>query len=136
MQIMLINPISGRGHLDAYARLYSRAMIELGHDVILCANSDGQTTRYLDSNGCASKFRFVTFDEVSKFLSSLSTPQSGNHLNRIMKSFISRSYSILHSFLSAPIRNYIRRQFVKVSPAPLLGRISFSSTFDLSLIHI
>ena len=35
--IFLVNPISGRGHLDSYARLYARALLELGYRVVLVA---------------------------------------------------------------------------------------------------
>jgi hypothetical protein len=50
--IYLVNPVSGRGHLDSYARLYSRALIELGHKVVLVAETDGDTLAYLERN-CA-----------------------------------------------------------------------------------
>jgi hypothetical protein len=64
--ILLVNPISGRGHLDAYARLYSRALIELGYRVILLAEADGDTTNYLARNnpGLVSSFSFASFDRA------------------------------------------------------------------------
>ena len=39
--IFLVNPFSNRGHLDAYARLYSRALLELGYRVVLVAEATG-----------------------------------------------------------------------------------------------
>ncbi len=60
-RIVLVNPISGRGHLDAYARLYSRALVELGATVTLVAATDGGTRNYLARN-CpqhAANFSFV-----------------------------------------------------------------------------
>lgn len=62
--IYLVNPISGRGHLDAYARLYGRAFLELGHDVTLLARDDGGTCEYLAREGVPRRghFRFVSFD--------------------------------------------------------------------------
>lgn len=60
--IFLVNSISGQGHLDAYARLYSRAFLELGHRVILVAATDGGTSEYLTrSNVDQSRFSFVSF---------------------------------------------------------------------------
>jgi hypothetical protein len=66
--IFLVNPISGRGHLDAYARLYSRALLELGHHVILLADSDGGTRDYIARNvpASASSFSFVSFSEARR----------------------------------------------------------------------
>jgi hypothetical protein len=64
--IFLVNPISGRGHLDAYARLYSRALLELGYRVVLLAETDGDTTDYLARNrpDLESSFSFVSFDQA------------------------------------------------------------------------
>jgi glycosyltransferase involved in cell wall biosynthesis len=63
--IYLVNPVSGRGHLDSYARLYSRALIELGHKVVLIAETDGDTLAYLERNcaGLRQSFSFAPFDE-------------------------------------------------------------------------
>lgn len=65
--IFLINPISGRGHLDAYARLYARAFVELGHRVVLVADTDGDATDYLARNApsAARFFTFVSFDQAA-----------------------------------------------------------------------
>jgi hypothetical protein len=64
--IFLVNPISGRGHLDSYARLYSRALVELGHRVVLVAETDGDTTAYLARNAPALMplFSFVSFEKA------------------------------------------------------------------------
>jgi hypothetical protein len=66
--VFLINPISGRGHLDAYARLYSRALIELGYRVVLLAEADGETTDYLARNNpnFETSFSFVSFDQARR----------------------------------------------------------------------
>jgi hypothetical protein len=66
--VFLVNPISGRGHLDAYARLYSRALIEVGYRVVLLAEADGDTTNYLarSNPALASSFSFVSFDQVRR----------------------------------------------------------------------
>jgi hypothetical protein len=66
--IFLVNPISGRGHLDAYARLYSRALLELGHHVVLLAEADGGTSDYLARNvpGSTSLFSFVSFNQARR----------------------------------------------------------------------
>ncbi|MBY2921238.1 glycosyltransferase family 4 protein [Rhizobium leguminosarum] len=70
--IYLVNPISGHGHLDAYARLYARALTELGHQVVLVAPSDGGTTAYLERNAPAMvrSFRFFSFDALDDELRS------------------------------------------------------------------
>ncbi|SPP94149.1 glycosyltransferase family 4 protein [Bradyrhizobium vignae] len=69
--ILLVNPISGRGHLDAYARLYSRALVELGNRVILLAETDGGAADYLarTSSEAASSFSFVSFDQARSSVS-------------------------------------------------------------------
>jgi hypothetical protein len=66
--IFLVNPISGRGHLDAYARLYARALLELGYRVVLLAETDGDTTDYVRRNapGLASSFLFISFDRARR----------------------------------------------------------------------
>jgi glycosyltransferase involved in cell wall biosynthesis len=66
--IFLVNPISGRGHLDAYARLYSRAFIELGYRVVLIAETDAGTSAHLARNSVAQRdaFSFISFAEASK----------------------------------------------------------------------
>jgi len=70
--IFLVNPISGRGHLDAYARLYSRALLELGYQVVLLAKTDGDTTDYLArcNPGLAPSFKFMSFDQARTFVPS------------------------------------------------------------------
>jgi hypothetical protein len=67
--IALVNPISGHGHLDAYARLYSRAFIELGLKVVLLAEVDGDTADYLarTSPEAAPLFSFISFKAVQSF---------------------------------------------------------------------
>src|SRR3569832_875124 len=62
--IYLVNPLSGRGHLDAYARLYSRALLDLGYRVILVAKADAGTVDYLRRISVEYKtsFSFVSFD--------------------------------------------------------------------------
>jgi hypothetical protein len=72
--IFLVNPISGRGHLDAYARLYSRAFVELGYRVVLLAETDGETTDYLTRNNpvAAASFSFISFDQTASIVSSSS----------------------------------------------------------------
>src|SRR6266568_2674269 len=64
--IFLVNPISGRGHLDAYARLYSRAFIELGYRVVLVAETDADAPGYLARSAVsqASSFSFVSFAQA------------------------------------------------------------------------
>jgi hypothetical protein len=66
--IFLVNPISGRGHLDAYARLYSRALLELGYRVVLLAETDGDTIDYVARNrpDLESSFSFVSFSARAK----------------------------------------------------------------------
>ena len=64
--IFLVNSISGQGHLDSYARLYSRALIELGYRVTLVAATDGGTSAYLARNKIdQSNFSFVSFSAAA-----------------------------------------------------------------------
>jgi glycosyltransferase involved in cell wall biosynthesis len=67
--IYLVNPVSGRGHLDSYARLYSRALIELGYKVVLVAETDGGTLAYLERNcaGLRQAFSFAPFEEPGRY---------------------------------------------------------------------
>jgi len=59
--ILLVNPISRRGHLDAYARLYARAFLELGCRVLLMARGDAGAAAYIARCGgdLAGRFRYV-----------------------------------------------------------------------------
>ncbi|MBY5766740.1 glycosyltransferase family 4 protein [Rhizobium leguminosarum] len=72
--IYLVNPISGHGHLDAYARLYARALTELGHQVVLIAPSDSGIIAYLERNAPAAvkSFCFFSFDALDDELRSRS----------------------------------------------------------------
>jgi glycosyltransferase involved in cell wall biosynthesis len=63
--IFLVNPFSGQGHLDAYARLYSRAFLELGYKVTLVAATDGGTSAYLERNAVdRACFSFSSFSAM------------------------------------------------------------------------
>lgn len=66
--IFLVNPISGRGHLDAYARLYSLALVELGYRVVLIAEADGGTQQFLARNlpTYPDSFSFVSFGHAAE----------------------------------------------------------------------
>ena len=65
--IFLVNSISGQGHLDSYARLYSRAFLELGYQVTLVAATDGGTDDYLTRNKIdRSSFSFVPFSAPAR----------------------------------------------------------------------
>jgi hypothetical protein len=61
--IFLVNTFSGRGHLDSYARLYTRALLELGYRVTLVAETDGGTSDYLARNKIDRPFSFVPFSQ-------------------------------------------------------------------------
>jgi hypothetical protein len=66
--IFLVNAISGHGHLDSYARLYSRTLLELGHRVVLVAATDGGTADYLARNEVdPTRYSFVSFSEASSW---------------------------------------------------------------------
>lgn len=75
--IYLISPISGHGHLDAYSRLYSRALLELGHRVVLIAPEDGGTKDYLGraASALVPRFYFVSSRHLDE---KLSLPQIGS----------------------------------------------------------
>jgi hypothetical protein len=64
--LFLINPISARGHLDAYARLYSAALLANGHRVVLIARTDGGVRDYLmrAHRDLAGGFRFISIEEA------------------------------------------------------------------------
>ncbi|MEK9285538.1 hypothetical protein MTR72_39070 [Bradyrhizobium sp. ISRA442] len=67
--IFLVNAFSGRGHLDSYARLYSRALLELGYRVTLLAETDGGTADYLSRNApeLTQSFSFASFEALRRF---------------------------------------------------------------------
>lgn len=58
--ILLINTMSARGHLDAYARLYSRCFCDLGCEVVLAADGDGGR---ISNSG--SDFKFVALSDLT-----------------------------------------------------------------------
>jgi hypothetical protein len=66
--IYLVNPISGRGHLDSYARLYSQALIELGYNVVLVGETDGDTLAYLTRTcpDLQQSFSFTSFEQARR----------------------------------------------------------------------
>jgi hypothetical protein len=96
--IFLVNPISGRGHLDSYARLYSRALLELGYRVVLLAEADGGTTDYLSRNSPASmsSFSFVSFEQAQSFAlpgspippPDQSGPSARSQMNMVRRAFV------------------------------------------------
>jgi glycosyltransferase involved in cell wall biosynthesis len=66
--ICLYNPISRQGHLDSYARLYARAFLELGHRVLLVAETDAGAPGYV-ARTCpqhAAAFSFTAFADVDE----------------------------------------------------------------------
>jgi len=67
--IYLVNPISGRGHLDSYARLYCRALVELGYEVVLVSETDAGTSAYLERNcpELRERFGFSSFEQAQRW---------------------------------------------------------------------
>lgn len=66
--ICLYNPLSRQGHLDSYARLYARAFLELGHRVLLVAETDAGAPGYV-ARTCpqhAAAFSFTAFADVDE----------------------------------------------------------------------
>jgi hypothetical protein len=118
--IFLVNPISGRGHLDAYARLYSRALLELGYQVVLLAKADGNTTGYLARCNPALEpsFGFISFDQVRTSDSACHAERSTGISARSKISLIRRSrlvwqeeglLGIMIRCLRVPLRALISR---------------------------
>ncbi len=63
--IYLINQISGHGHLDMYARLYSKCLLEHGYRVVLISLSDPGVENWFSENDNTRKsFVFFTRDGV------------------------------------------------------------------------
>ena len=81
--VVLYNPISGRGHLDAYARLYARAFLENGCSVLLLARTDGGVVDYIGRNlpHLASQLSFVSLREAEDAATS-AAPDSDPELPR------------------------------------------------------
>ena len=59
--VILVNQISRRGHLDSYARLYSRCLLELGYRVALIAEHDPRTRGRLQDDGDKPDTGFIFF---------------------------------------------------------------------------
>src|SRR5215831_2596058 len=77
-RIALINCISERGHLDAYARIYARAIVELGYRVVLIAPSEGGVTSYLQRAVPEKAHRFSYLPRHSEAPESGVVPASRN----------------------------------------------------------
>ena len=61
--VYLISPYSELGHLDSYSRIYSRAFLEIGWQVVLIAPNEANTKEYLLSNKVSiDNFNFRGFD--------------------------------------------------------------------------
>jgi hypothetical protein len=62
--VVLYNPISGAEHLDASARLYAQVLVELGHRVVLVAQTDSGAAGTIAAavHDAGDRFAFVSFD--------------------------------------------------------------------------
>lgn len=59
--LFLVNPISGEGHLDTYARLYSAALLNLGFRIVLVTEKEAGCTEWLvRHNVPIARFTIVT----------------------------------------------------------------------------
>jgi glycosyltransferase involved in cell wall biosynthesis len=123
--LYLVNPISGHGHLDAYARLYSRALVELGFNVVLLAPTDGGSGSYLQRNAgdSAERFSFHSFDDLDSALLDRLRSRSGG------KSVLARLRSILrdegYAGITRRVTYHAARLISKASP-PLARALGFS----------
>jgi hypothetical protein len=59
--VILVSQISGAGHLDSYARLYSSCLLDLGYRVVLIAEHDPGIAQWLPARGKAAEGRFLFF---------------------------------------------------------------------------
>jgi hypothetical protein len=59
--IFLINQVSGHGHLDLYARLYSACLLEIGYRVVLIEQHDSGTQQWLDFVKSPRRKDFISF---------------------------------------------------------------------------
>ena len=62
--IFLINQISGHGHLDLYARLYSACALRLGFRVVLIAEQEAGVTEWLRAHCADHVARFTFFSRA------------------------------------------------------------------------
>ncbi len=134
--IFLVNPVSGRGHLDSYARLYSRAFLELGHRVVLVAAADGDTSAYLTRNDAKlmQSFSFVSFDQAQLAVlrkppskEDLAARESGVASNRSQLNVLRRAQLVWHeegpSGVLGRCLTVPRRALQPYSIRPHLGRL-------------
>lgn len=136
-RIVLYNPISGQGHLDAYARLYGRALAEAGHEVLLVAPTDAGAADYLarTSPEALARFRFVSFAEAdatgtereAAMRHASSRPRTGLVRRALavagwdgLRGLLGGVRRIAARHLPAPLRASIRRRV-----APDAGLLSF-----------
>lgn len=69
LTVFLYNPISGQGHLDSYARIYTEACLRLGYRTVLVSGSDAGITDYVHRclpSECAQRFTWVSFHEADR----------------------------------------------------------------------
>jgi glycosyltransferase involved in cell wall biosynthesis len=107
--IFLVNSFSGQGHLDSYARLYTRALLELGYRVTLVAATDGGTSDYLARNKIdQSPFSFVPFSQPD----TEAVVASRSHLSAIQRAQLvwkeERAIGLLRRLIVVP-RRFARR---------------------------
>jgi hypothetical protein len=128
--IFLVNPISGRGHLDAYARLYSRALLELGYRVVLLAKTDGDTIGYLTRNrpDLESSFSFVAFSKMNRLRRALLVWRSEGVFGLLLRG--GRAFRILLSLL--PEASQHKAQRVERAIARRLLDTPLARFFDLA----
>ncbi len=142
--VFLYNPISRQGHLDAYARLYARALVELGRRVVLVADGDADAVAYLDRCGVGAPggFTFVPFAAAEAALAHLAVRGIGpSHASlpahrRALAVFAEegpagvfrRGARVLRGALPGPLRRGL--DAFAPAPPPPDGRLLFASMVD------
>lgn len=74
LTLFLYNPISGQGHLDSYARLYTEACLRLGYRTVLVSAAEAGLSDYVERHLPAEQarhFHWVSFDEADRSQSEL-----------------------------------------------------------------
>ena len=61
LTIFLVNQISGHGHLDLYARLYSACLLDLGYRVVLIAQQEFGVREWISKNRRERRDDFIFF---------------------------------------------------------------------------
>lgn len=104
--VFLLNPISGEGHLDAYARMYSATILRLGYQVVLVAD-DAMCFSYLKENN-------IPLDNFSIVGSASRTDRGETIVKKIVRNYRVDGFGGLCKITLTYVKYRLTRPFLRI----------------------